>query len=307
MTLYQLRYFYEVAKTLNFSKAAETLFVSQSNLTKYIANLEKELGFKLFDRNTHHCRLTEEGKDFLAKSQKLFFELNSTIENAKLGAANPYHLITIGIAQAELPSHKLLHLLNEKNRNGDIRYIIKEATYSRLISLLREHELDLVVTTDRNARNDDDFDWLALRPFEILMAIHKDHPKAGQPSLSPADLEDDLFFISIPDGRDAPTNRIEEIYQKTGCRLNLTILDSPAELMLNVQTGAGIALVPDTIDMDRYHDIFFYRYEKHSSLLQSLLWRKDEKRPEVLGLVEEIKNFLPMDTDYKTPVLGLEK
>ena len=44
MEIRQLKYFAAVAETLNFSRAAETLFISQSALSKQIADLEKELG-----------------------------------------------------------------------------------------------------------------------------------------------------------------------------------------------------------------------------------------------------------------------
>ena len=55
MTIQQIRYFIEVANCRSFSRAAASLHLSQPNLTKYIAKLEKELGFRLFDRTTHRA------------------------------------------------------------------------------------------------------------------------------------------------------------------------------------------------------------------------------------------------------------
>ena len=50
MELSQLRYFIAVAKLGNMSKAAETLFVSQPNLSTSISRLEEEVGVPLFER-----------------------------------------------------------------------------------------------------------------------------------------------------------------------------------------------------------------------------------------------------------------
>lgn len=61
MTLLQIESFCVLAKTLNFTKASEILFVSQPVLSKRIANLEEELGIKLFVRTSHSVLLTEAG------------------------------------------------------------------------------------------------------------------------------------------------------------------------------------------------------------------------------------------------------
>ena len=64
MEIRQLKYFAAVADTLNFSRAAETLFISQSALSKQIADLERELGMVLLQRDKRSVRLTPAAKSF---------------------------------------------------------------------------------------------------------------------------------------------------------------------------------------------------------------------------------------------------
>jgi DNA-binding transcriptional LysR family regulator len=65
MDLKSVRIFVMAAKYLNFSKVAETLFLSQSSISKYISSLENELGDKLLIRDTKNVVLTEFGQAFL--------------------------------------------------------------------------------------------------------------------------------------------------------------------------------------------------------------------------------------------------
>lgn len=305
MTTDQLKYFFEVAHTLSFSQAARNLYISQPNLTKYIANLEKELGFRLFDRSTHHCRLTEEGQDFLRRTEDLFYRLNSHIEDAKMLAQNPYTLISIGNARAELAPRPMMGLISKRNASDPkIRYVISEGSYTDLIEGLHTRKYDLIITTDKNARHAPDFDHLLLRPFEMLLAIHEDNPKAQLPNLHPSMCTDEVTFMTIPDGKNAPVTQIEETYRRCGANLNLRILNSPAELLLNTQSRAGVAIIPSTLALHRYDDLVFYRYEKPRSTYQALLWRKDEMRPEVLDLIEEIRKQAPYEEPDQSRILG---
>lgn len=80
MTFRQLQYFLEVARTLNFSKAAEALFVSQSTLSKAISTLEEELGAVLFLRDHHNVKLTPAGAVLATNLPRLQEDLNKTID-----------------------------------------------------------------------------------------------------------------------------------------------------------------------------------------------------------------------------------
>ena len=51
-----------LADDLNFSKAAERLYITQSTLSKHVAAVEREVGFRVFDRTTSRVELTEGGR-----------------------------------------------------------------------------------------------------------------------------------------------------------------------------------------------------------------------------------------------------
>lgn len=65
MDINQLVYFISVAQTLNFSEAARRNYVSQSTVSRYVSDLEKEFGVKLFTRSHRDVVITNEGKTLL--------------------------------------------------------------------------------------------------------------------------------------------------------------------------------------------------------------------------------------------------
>lgn len=66
--------FVAVANTLSFKRAAETLDMPSSSLSRRISDLEKSLGLKLFNRSTRQVELTEAGKDFYENCKKIILD-----------------------------------------------------------------------------------------------------------------------------------------------------------------------------------------------------------------------------------------
>src|SRR5580692_682594 len=76
MEMHQLRYVVAVARTRNFSRAAEQCHVSQPSLSQQIKKLEDELGERLFDRTKREAKLTPHGETFLLRAVRILEEVD---------------------------------------------------------------------------------------------------------------------------------------------------------------------------------------------------------------------------------------
>src|SRR6266404_217213 len=90
METQQLRYVLAVARTGNFSRAAEQCHVAQPSLSQQIHKLEDELGERLFDRLKRGARLTPHGEIFLRRAVRILEE----VEAAKRDATDAKELLS---------------------------------------------------------------------------------------------------------------------------------------------------------------------------------------------------------------------
>ncbi len=94
-----LRYFLAVAREQNITRAAETLYVTQSTLSKQMMDLEKQLGKKLFVRGKRKLFLTEEGEFLRGRAQEILNLIENTEDAFQTGAERIRGHITIGCGE----------------------------------------------------------------------------------------------------------------------------------------------------------------------------------------------------------------
>jgi LysR family transcriptional regulator, cyn operon transcriptional activator len=97
MELRHLRYFAALAEQLNFTRAAETVHVTQSTLSHQIKQLETEVGHRLFDRIGKRIVITEAGEQFLGKVKLALSELDEGLRGLRGSAQQLSGSLRIGV------------------------------------------------------------------------------------------------------------------------------------------------------------------------------------------------------------------
>lgn len=145
--------FLEVVKTLNFTEAANNIFLSQQAVSKYVHNLERDLGVTLFRREYGRVRLTEEGDKYAQlfaswvesyrqtaeDLRRIYQQMKGSLRIGYASWINPYGDIDdcIGLFRRQLPramfsgrQYNNSRLLNELNSGGlDVAILSSENLY----------------------------------------------------------------------------------------------------------------------------------------------------------------------------------
>lgn len=141
MELSQLRYFIAVAKLGNMSKAAETLFVSQPNLSTSISRLEEEVGVPLFERRRGKIALNQNGELLLKSVEQAVSLLDAGVQavrNQHSGRPEPLSIVCM-TDDTTLLEHFLLE-------HPEVNLIHQRADLPNVTSLLDRCEVDLAMT-----------------------------------------------------------------------------------------------------------------------------------------------------------------
>src|SRR5512138_2017953 len=103
MEMNQLRYVVAVARTGNFSRAAEQCHISQPSLSQQILKLEEELGERLFDRLKREAKLTSHGEAFLRRAVRILEEVDAAKREATDARDLLRGTVTIGVLPTIAP------------------------------------------------------------------------------------------------------------------------------------------------------------------------------------------------------------
>ncbi len=142
MDLYQLRYFLEVARELNFTRAAENLRISPPAVSRSVTLLEKSLGQRLFTRTNRKVELTAAGNLLKARVEKIYDD----IEGAKLALAGsaPESVAALKIGSREMITDYLLPkpLLEFRGRYPATRFAFYELDPAGMADALKRDQID---------------------------------------------------------------------------------------------------------------------------------------------------------------------
>lgn len=177
MELRQLKYFVKSAEYLNFSVAAKHLYITQSTLSQQIKQLEYELGFELFLRNSRHISLTEAGEEFLPFARKTILDAEDGVQRLHDLQHVKTGTLRVGVTYS-LSTVLTEGLISFMKTFPGIKLEIFYKTVDELLVLLREHKVDFILSY-KPLSDAPDVDSMPLFENTLALVVSKEHPLAS--------------------------------------------------------------------------------------------------------------------------------
>ncbi|WFB82033.1 MULTISPECIES: LysR family transcriptional regulator [Streptomyces] len=203
MEVRHLRYALALAEHGHFGRAARAVGIAQPPLSKQIADLEREVGARLFDRTRQGVLPTAAGRAFLARARTALDEIAGAALDAGRAARGETGRLRLGfIASALLdPLPTVLHRFGRER--PDVRLELHEMGTSRSTAALVAGELDVAVTLGRpRGAGAEHLVSVPIGHDHLVAVVSTAHPYAGQPSVNVGQLRRQPLIVSS--GADEP-------------------------------------------------------------------------------------------------------
>ncbi len=195
MNLANLRYFLKVAEKQHMTQAANELYITQPALSRAIANLEQELGVKLFERDGKNIYLNENGMILQDAAKRIFQELDSLQQrfaDTQQGISGSF-CIGSSFPDRE-PSALQACLIKFMQKYPNVSIDLIQYPPRQMLKALREGHIDIAVTS--MPMHCSDVIWHELFTERLGLLLAKDHPLAAHRRIQMEWLRHEHFFCT---------------------------------------------------------------------------------------------------------------
>ena len=241
MEMHQVRYFLAVARTLNFTRAAEECHVAQPSLTRAIRQLEGELGGDLFRRERPQAQLTELGQRMLPLLKQCYDSaisarsLASAIKKGEVGS------LRLAVSHTIDPSLVTPHVVELSKLFQGLELKLLRGNGSEVLDYLKQGEVELGLA----AQIGEEWERLDSWPLfteDLQLFARSTHVYAQRASIALDDLKEERLMVRT--FCETTPGLIELLRARGFDVMRFHEVSADGDLLSLLEAGVGVALVP---------------------------------------------------------------
>lgn len=298
MDIFSMQCFLSAAETLNLSKAALQMNITQPAMSIQIKKLEKEIGVTLFERDSRRMILTPAGQvvrntftSIIGSYNTMLWQartLEKKIECLRIGYHGPSNWAGIsGLF------HKFLQ------ENPDIRISIQSEEFGELAKKAGEGQLDAAFLEASDYKDFEMIKWEPLFDDYSCFAMSREHPLAVKQTISTEDLREQKVYFNLRNSA-SMKGIFRKLIQSGIAPHNLICVEGTATSIAFALAYGGLAALPMTFKEYENEDVVYV--DQGSSMVHmqfGLAWRKDNKMEALQRFVQCCKQYpWPKPTVY---------
>ena len=288
--LRNLKFLLSLAQTHNLSHSAAALHTTQPGLSKWLKDLESDVGLTLFERHARGLTPTVHGQALIAHARRIEAQLDRAAADMHIlreGGAGHVALGASGVAATEAGP---LAVVEMAARMPSLRIDLVEGTMDLLLNQLSQGDLDIVIgRTIEDDASLSGFEAETLYTEPVVLAVRRDHPLIGRDCV---DWNDVAQYRWVVWPRGSPIRKaLETALAAAGQSLPPNYIESNSVIaniaLLRNSDAIGVAShrsASALVDMKLLR-VLPLTLECFGSV--SMYWRRDDYRPRAVDLALE--------------------
>ena len=288
MKLRDLEYLVASAAAGNFTRAAQSLEISTSTISRRVARLEDELGLALFERSHSGIRLTAGGKDVLTHARRAVAELDAVKFAGKLNGTGAVGEVRLGIRMAPLGEAIRALLRGWRKNCGNVALTVCETNERDLAIALDERRLDALLAPrfmlPPHAAS------LTVCREQLFAAVPEDHKLAGHPApVTRQSLIGETILLQGWQECQGEREFLTLLLDTEACFQSHAA--SRQAILTLVAAGYGVAIVTESQAANCFAGVVFRPIDERRAVVQlGIAWRPETEEPAVGRFVAFIRD-----------------
>jgi DNA-binding transcriptional LysR family regulator len=272
MDLRRLRYFVTVAEELHFGRAAKRLHMAQQPLSAQVRELEREIGYDLFERYANRIRLTPAGSVLLDDARALLAGSTRAVERARRAAQGEIGTVRVGYCAAAIECTLPAAIRTLGNQHPAIGFDLREMTQIEQLAAMERDEIDVgfaYLPVDESA-----FASLPLFEEELLVAVPAGHALACHATVPLASVAREPLVAFSRERHAKVVAIIENALRADSVEMAISLsANDSSSLLALVAQGFGVGFIPEHALIPR-SDVAYLRLERPIRMTFAAIWSK---------------------------------
>lgn len=288
----QIKCFLALSETLNFTKAASRLYLSQPALSRQIVTLEQEMNTLLFIRDSKSVRLTPAGTVLAGELGDINDALEDLVSRAQTVAMGYNGMLTVGVLEGQWMGDALSALCCAfLRRYPNIDFRLVQGSFSQLRQQLIDGKIDAAVTLEFDVRETHGVVWRVLERDVAVFAASRSLRLARKETVRVEDLLDETLLTISPRDSKAGHDKLMNYLKKLGGPShNVRCAPNFSTLTLWIEAGLGVGIVNHSSALAQNPSVRLLRELPLEDASTCLVWRQNSLNPAVdllVGMVDE--------------------
>jgi DNA-binding transcriptional LysR family regulator len=294
MELRHLRYFAAVVQWKSYREASRRIHVAQPAISQTVADLEDELGLKLFLRTKRVTQLTPEGEIFYAEAVRTLAQAELAVETARRAARGEIGSLSIGFLGSATSTFLPEVVRTFKAQHPGVRLTLQELTPVQQEAAFDKGLIELGFTRTLTAIQSKTLSSRVLYR-DPMMAVLPASREVRTKSVRLADLSKDSFVLFHRDGAPPLFDMITRMCNKAGFSPRVECEPNLMQTVLTiVEADQGVSIVPACVRNLRSDRVRFYRLRPDDVRVELVAaWIKQPPSVALCAFLDVIDKKLP--------------